>query len=49
MFTFLFNQSQYNFAVEKECYENAVKLQVTITAAAQEDAVGRVMSKLNVG
>lgn len=49
MLTFLFKQSQYTCAVDKEDYENAVRLQVAITAATQNDAVARVMSNLNVG
>lgn len=40
-------KSQYTSAVDKEDYENAVRLQVAITAATQNDAVGKVMSKLN--
>lgn len=49
MLTFILKQSQYTSAVDKEDYENAVRLQVAITAATQNDAVGKVMSKLNVG
>ncbi|KAK1402074.1 hypothetical protein POM88_001679 [Heracleum sosnowskyi] len=47
MLTFLLKQSQYTSAVDKEDYENAVRLQVAITAATQNDVVGKVMSKLN--
>ncbi|KAK1369887.1 hypothetical protein POM88_035979 [Heracleum sosnowskyi] len=41
------DQSQYTSAVDKEDYKNAVRLQVAITAATQNDVVGKVMSKLN--
>ncbi|KAK1397547.1 hypothetical protein POM88_007410 [Heracleum sosnowskyi] len=47
MLTFLLKQSQYTSAVDKEDYENVVRLQVAITAATQNDVVGKVMSKLN--
>ncbi|KAK1402073.1 Protein EXECUTER 1, chloroplastic [Heracleum sosnowskyi] len=40
-------KSQYTCAVDKEDYENAVRLQVAITSATQSDAVGRVMSDLD--
>ncbi|KAK1378983.1 H/ACA ribonucleoprotein complex subunit [Heracleum sosnowskyi] len=39
--------SQYTSAVDTEDYENVVRLQVAITAATQNDVVGKVMSKLN--
>lgn len=48
MLNLLLKQSQYACAVDKEDYENAVRLQVVIKAAIQNDAVGRVMFKLNV-
>ncbi|KAK1359076.1 hypothetical protein POM88_043550 [Heracleum sosnowskyi] len=38
---------QYTSVVDKEDYENAIGLQVAITAATQNDVVGKVMSKLN--
>ncbi|KAK1385787.1 hypothetical protein POM88_023522 [Heracleum sosnowskyi] len=47
MLTFLLKQSQYTSAVDKEDYENAVRLHVAITSATQNDVVGKVMSKLN--
>lgn len=49
MFTFLFKQSPCTHVVDKEDYENAVRLQVAITAATQNDPVGRLKSNLNVG
>lgn len=42
-------QSQYTCAAEKEDYETAVRLQVEITAASQNDGAARLMSNLNVG
>ncbi|XP_063941619.1 protein EXECUTER 1, chloroplastic [Daucus carota subsp. sativus] len=40
-------KSQYTCAAEKEDYETAVRLQVEITAASQNDGAARLMSNLN--
>lgn len=44
----LYQQSQLGNAVFKEEYDDAARLKVAIAAAATNDAVGRVMSNLNV-
>lgn len=41
-------QSQLDHAVKREDYDDAARLKVAIAAAATNDAVGRVMSQLNV-
>lgn len=45
----MFQQSQLGHAVQKEHFEDAARLKVAIAAAASNDTVGIVMSKLNVG
>lgn len=44
----LYQQSQLGNAVYIEEYGDAARLKVAIAAAATNDAVGRVMSNLNV-